>query len=100
MNEDLHAAVLNKITDVVESEDFLAQVADAAVQAVLEAGYFKAAGVEYVVRQGDRVVETGFNTEGQARAWARERLGDVPYDVQFRRIGVLEPTEPPNPNVP
>lgn len=95
MNEDLHAAVLHKITDVVESEDFLARVADAAVAAVLEAGYFKAAGVEFVVRQGDLVVETGFNTEGQARAWADQHLGNVPYEVQFRRVGVLEPTEPP-----
>lgn len=91
MNEDLHAAVLHAITDVVEAEDFVARIADAAVQAVVDAGYFRAAGVEYVVRRGDRVVEAGFNTEGQARAWARQNIGNVPYEVQFRRVGVWEP---------
>lgn len=91
MNEDLHAAVLHRITDVVESEDFLARIADAAVAAVLDQGYFRAAGVEFAVRVGDRVVEAGFNTEGQARAWAAANLGNAEYGVHSRPVGVWEP---------
>lgn len=93
MSEDLRALVLQRITDVVESEDFLARVADAAVQAVRDEGYFRAAGAEYAVRVGDRVVEAGFNTGGQARAWARRELGNAVYVVQSRPVGVWEPAD-------
>jgi hypothetical protein len=85
-NEELQARVLAAIQEL----DVLDAVAAAAINAVLEAGYFPGAGWEYAVRQGDRVVETGFNTSGQARTWAKRNLGKVPYEVQRRRVGVWE----------
>lgn len=86
MSAELNARVLAAIQDL----DVLELVAEAAVNAVLEAGYFPGAGWEFAVRQGDRVVETGFNTEGQAGTWARRHLGKVAYTVQRRRVGVWE----------
>jgi len=100
MTEDLHAAVLHRITDVVESEDFLTRIADAVVEAVTEAGYFPAAGVEYAVRRGDRILEAGFNTEAQAHAWATSHLGNIPYEVPHRPVGVWEPPGEPIPVIP
>lgn len=89
MNEGLHAAVLAAIAELAESE-LLELVAGAAVRAVVEVGYFPGAGWEYAVRQGDRLAEGGFNTEGQAGAWAVANLGKVGYTVQRRRVGVWE----------
>ncbi len=86
MSEDLQARVLAAIREL----DVVDLVAAAAINAVLEAGYFPGAGWEFAVRQGDRVVETGFNTEGQAVTWAERRLGKVEYTVQRRRVGVWE----------
>lgn len=86
MSAELNARVMAAIQDL----DVLELVAEAAVNAVLEAGYFPGAGWEFAVRQGDRVVETGFNTEGQAAAWARRHLGKVAYSVQRRHVGVWE----------
>lgn len=83
---DLQARVLAAIQEL----DVIDAVAAAAINAVLEAGYFPGAGWEYGVRQRDRVVETGFNTAGQAEAWARRHLGKVAYVVQRRRVGVWE----------
>lgn len=91
MSQDLHERVLAAIQDL--EPGVLDAVAAAAVEAVLEAGYFPGAGWEFAVRQGDRVVETGFNTEGQARSWADSQLGKVAYTVQRRRVGVWENTE-------
>lgn len=88
MNEELRQAVLNAITELAETE-LLELVAEAAVTAVVEAGWFPAAGWEYAVREGDRVLETGFNTPGQADAWAR-REGKVGYTIRGRRVGVWE----------
>jgi hypothetical protein len=90
VNEELHARVLAAITDL--ESGVLEMVAEAAVRAVLEAGYFPGAGWEFAVRQGDLVVETGFNTEGQADTWARRHLGKVGYTVQRRHVGVWENT--------
>lgn len=91
MNPDLQARVLAAIQEL----DVMEAMAAAAINAVLEAGYFPGAGWEYAVRQGDRVVETGFNTSGQAHTWA-ESLGNVAYEVQRRRVGVWE-NDPDNP---
>lgn len=94
MSAELQARVVAAIRDL--EPGVLEAVAEAAVNAVLEAGYFPAAGWEYTVRQGDRVVETGFNTSGQAHTWAKRNLGKVAYQVQRRRVGVWEndPTDP------
>lgn len=89
---NLQARVVAAIRDL----DLVDAVAAAAVNAVLEAGYFPGAGWEYAVRLGDRVVETGFHTAGQARTWARGHLGNVGYEVRRRRVGTWEtvPTVP------
>lgn len=86
---DLQARVLAAIREL----DVIDAVAAAAINAVLEAGYFPGAGWEFAVRQGDRVVETGFNTEGQAVTWAERHLGKVGYTVRRRRVGVWENTD-------
>lgn len=88
MSAELQARVVAAIRDL--EPGVLDAVAAAAVNAVLEAGYFPGAGWEYAVRQGDVVLETGFNTAGQAGAWAESRLGKVAYTVQRRRVGVWE----------
>lgn len=88
MSAELQARVVAAIRDL--EPGVLDAVAEAAVNAVLEAGYFPAAGWEYAVRQGDLVVETGFNTEGQASTWADSALGKAAYLVQRRRVGVWE----------
>lgn len=89
MNRELRQAVTVAIAELTESE-LIEKVAEAAVNAVIEVGYFPGAGWEYAVRQGDLVVETGFNTAGQAQAWAESQLGKVAYTVQRRRVGVWE----------
>lgn len=89
MNEELHDAVLAAIAELTETE-LLEMVANAAVRAVVDVGYFPGAGWEYAIRQGDRVLELGFNTEGQARAFAQANLGKDGYEVQRRRVGVWE----------
>ncbi|MGC0237315.1 hypothetical protein [Arthrobacter sp. SD76] len=89
MNEDLRQAVRAAVAELAESE-LIELVAEAAVSAVIEVGYFPGAGWEYALRQGDRLVEGGFNTQGQAQAWADENLGKVAYLVQRRRVGVWE----------
>lgn len=86
MSADLQARVLAAIREL----DVIDAVAAAAINAVLEAGYFPAAGWEYTVRQGDIVLEAGFHTSGQARAWAVLNLGKEAYQVQRRRVGVWE----------
>lgn len=86
MNDELQARVLAAIQEL----EVLDLVAAAAINAVLEAGYFPAAGWEFAVRQGDVVVEAGFNTAGQAEAWAASQLGKVVYTIQRRRVGVWE----------
>ena len=89
MNRELRQAVTVAIAELTESE-LIEKVAEAAVTAVIDVGYFPGAGWEYAVRQGDLVVETGFNTEGQAVTWAESQLGKVAYTVQRRRVGVWE----------
>lgn len=88
MSAELQARVVAAIRDL--EPGVLDAVAAAAVNAVLEAGYFPGAGWEYAVRQGDVVLETGFNTAGQAAAWAESQLGKVAYTVQRRRVSVWE----------
>jgi hypothetical protein len=89
VSAELQARVVAAIRDL--EPGVLDAVAAAAVNAVLEAGYFPAAGWEYTVRQGDIVLETGFNTSGQAHKWAkRNHLGKETYQVQRRRVGVWE----------
>ena len=95
MTDALHGAVLAAIAELAESE-LIDVVAGAAVRAVIDAGYFPGAGWEYAVRQGDRLAEGGFNTEGQAHSWAATHLGKVGYTVQRRRVGVWETI----PNIP
>lgn len=92
MSADLQARVVAAIRDL--EPGVLEAVAEAAVNAVLEAGYFPAAGWEYAIRQGDLVIETGFNTEGQALRWATSQLGKAVYMIQRRRVAVWENTEP------
>jgi len=89
INEELRQAVRSAVAELTELE-LLDMVAEAAVNAVIAVGYFPGAGWEYAIHQGDRVVEAGFNTEGQALAWADENLGKVAYAVQRRRVGVWE----------
>jgi hypothetical protein len=86
VSSELQARVLAAIQEL----DVVDAIAAAAINAVLEAGYFPGAGWEFAVRQGDVVVETGFNTAGQARAWAAANLGNVAYSVQRRRVAVWE----------
>ena len=89
VNEELRQAVLAAVAELAESE-LIERVAEAAVNAVIEVGYFPGAGWEYAIHQGDRVAEAGFNTEGQAQAWADANLGKVEYVLQRRRVGVWE----------
>lgn len=91
MSAELQARVVAAIRDL--EPGVLESVAAAAVNAVLEAGYFPAAGWEFAVRQGDLVVETGFNTDGQAVTWAVSQLGKAAYTIQRRRVGVWENVE-------
>lgn len=89
MNEDLRQAVRAAVSELAESE-LIERVAEAAVSAVIAVGYFPGAGWEYAIHQGDRVAEAGFNTQGQAQAWADTNLGNVEYVIQRRRVGVWE----------
>ena len=89
INEELRQAVRSAVAELTELE-LLDMVAEAAVNAVIAVGYFPGAGWEYAIHQGDRVTEAGFNTQGQAQAWADANLGKVAYVIQRRRVGVWE----------
>jgi hypothetical protein len=58
---------------------------------MLRLGWVKTAGWEYAVMAGDVTHEVGFNTEGQARAWADENPGR--YVIERRPVGVWEPLQ-------
>jgi len=54
----------------------------------------EAHGVEYAVKRGDVVLESGFNTAEQARLWVDRRWGADEEVVIVRRwVGVWEPAE-------
>lgn len=89
INEELRQAVRSAVAELTDRA-LLDMVAEAAVSAVIEVGYFPGASWEYAIHQGDRVAEAGFNTQGQAQAWADANLGKVEYVIQRRRVGVWE----------
>ena len=90
MNEDLFEAVREAITDAAAPEDILTRLAQAAVQAVVEAGWVQAHGFEYAVRRGDVLVAQSFNTFEQAAA---EAAGVSGAEIVRRPVGVWEPAE-------
>lgn len=97
MNELLLAAVRQAINDSEAAagspDDLLTLQARAAAEAVERLGYVEAHGVEYAVKRGDVVLESGFNTEEQARLWVERRLGAVEVQIVRRWVGVWEPAE-------
>jgi len=97
VNELLLAAVRQAINDSEAAagspDDLLTLQARAAAEAVERLGYVEAHGVEYAVKRGDVVLESGFNTEEQARLWVERRLGAVEVQIVRRWVGVWEPAE-------
>lgn len=89
--EELLAAVRQAVNDsegAAHNPDQLLTVqAEAAVVAMRRLGWIKQAGWEYAVMRGDVTLETGFNTEGQARQWAAGLAG---VEVVRRPVGVWE----------
>jgi hypothetical protein len=90
MNEELFEAVRTAITDAAAPEYLLTLQAQAAVEAVLAAGWVKAHGWEYAVKRGDVTLGAGFNTLEQAQAYAPGLAGAV---IVRRPVGVWEPVE-------
>jgi len=98
VNELLLAAVRQAINDSEAAagspDDLLTLQARAAAEAVERLGYVEAHGVEYAVKRGDVVLESGFNTAEQARLWVDRRWGADEEVVIVRRwVGVWEPAE-------
>jgi hypothetical protein len=90
VNEELFEAVRSAITDAAAPEAVLTLQAQAAVQAVLAAGWVKAHGHEYAVKRGDVLVAQSFNTLEQAQAYAPGLPG---AEIVRRPVGVWEPVE-------
>lgn len=88
MNEELFEAVRTAITDAAAPDYLLTLQAQAAVEAVLAAGWVKAHGMEYAIKRGDVTVAAGFNTLEQAQAYAPRVPG---AEIVRRPVGVWEP---------
>jgi hypothetical protein len=90
MNDELVSAVREAIEEATHPDDILTVQAQAAVEAMIRAGWVQAYGYEYAVKRGDVIVEAGFNTLEQAEAYAPNLPGAV---IQRRPVGVWEDVE-------
>ncbi|WP_427017814.1 hypothetical protein ACQCSX_04165 [Pseudarthrobacter sp. P1] len=68
-------------------DDLLTLQARAAIRAMKELCYFKAAGTEYAMRRDGVTEEHGFNTEEQARQWVGQQAIPEDYEIHHRLVG-------------